>query len=267
MSDIVHLENLTVKNGENLILEDVTLEISSGETVAILGASGCGKSTLLDVIHGIVEPTSGTVSTLQVEQPVDSINERDRLRAKIGRIFQGGALFESMTVAQNLACILAEHTELTSVEIEILVKLRLEAVGLRTVRDLSPAELGGGQRARLALARALVLDPPLLLCDDPGAGLDPPGQVAVDRVLKDQARLLGATVIVATHRVESALRIADRWVLLHRGQVQVDGPPVDLLQHPNLSLREFLEASPVKDAKGTLIDFTKDLLGKEASAS
>ena len=265
MSDIVHLTDLTVENGNNTILEGINLEISSGETVALLGASDCGKSTLLDVIHGLVEPTKGTVTTLGVDQPVLSITERDLLRAKIGRIFQGGALFESMSVAENLACILAEHTELEEMEIEILVKLRLEAVGLRSVRDLSPAELGGGQRARLALARALVLDPPLLLCDDPGSGLDPPGQVAVDRVLRDQARLLGATVIVATHRVESALRIADRWVLLHRGQVQADGAPVDLLQHPDLSLREFLEASPVKEAKGTLIDFTHDLLAKEST--
>jgi phospholipid/cholesterol/gamma-HCH transport system ATP-binding protein len=262
---VVRISDLHVSFDGRSILRGIDLVVPRGETLVILGGSGCGKTTLLHCLTGAVRPDRGTVEVLG--RPVAALAGAalDAHRVQVGFLFQHGALFESMTVRENIACVLREHTPLTAEEIEILIAMKLELVGLRHATDLLPAQLSGGMRKRVALARALSLDPPLMLYDEPGAGLDPISLAAVDRIIETLARVLGMTSLVVTHHIESALRIADRVIFLHGGQIVAEGPPETLEEHPDPRLRQFLEGSaegPLSDP-AQAEDFAISLLGKE----
>ena len=261
---IVRVENVHVSFDGRKILRGVDLEVFRGETLVILGGSGCGKSTLLNCVTGSVVPDHGRVEVLG--SSVDSMTERqlDSHRVKVGFLFQHGALFQSMTVRENLAAVLHEHTTLTEEEIDILVKMKLELVGLRHTVDLMPSQLSGGMRKRVALARALVLDPPLMLYDEPGAGLDPVSLAGVDRIIATLARVLGMTSLVVTHHMSSAMRIADRLIFLHGGQIVAQGTPEEFQTHDDPRLRQFLDGAaegPLNDSEMD-DDYAVSLLGK-----
>jgi phospholipid/cholesterol/gamma-HCH transport system ATP-binding protein len=262
---VVRLVDVHVAFDGRPILRGIDLEVPRGETLVILGGSGCGKTTLLHCLTGALVPDRGSVEVLG--RPVAELvgAPLDAHRVQVGFLFQHGALFESMSVRENIACVLREHTPLSEEEIDILIQMKLELVGLRHAIDLLPAQLSGGMRKRVALARALALDPPLMLYDEPGAGLDPISLAAVDHIIATLARVLGMTSLVVTHHLESALRIADRVIFLHGGQIVAMGTPKELHDHPDPRLRQFLEGNaegPLNEP-GRDEDYAVSLLGKD----
>jgi phospholipid/cholesterol/gamma-HCH transport system ATP-binding protein len=262
------------------VLEDVNLDVHRGETLVIMGGSGCGKSTLLNCMIGELPIDGGTITyrTRAHEGPVDisklSEEEMDRLRRHFGILFQSGALFNSMTLAENIALPLREHSYVDKSIIDIVVTLKLQQVKMLPHRDKMPAQLSGGQKKRAGLARATALDPEILFYDEPSAGLDPVTSCTIDELIMDLAKKLKITSVVVTHEMDSAFRIADRMVMLDRGKVLKIGPKADFVairdaaphsvQDPAERLiNQFLNgrsAGPLTDAEG-LSEFEKLLIG------
>jgi phospholipid/cholesterol/gamma-HCH transport system ATP-binding protein len=215
------------------VLDGVTFDIRRGECLVIMGGSGCGKSTLLNCLIGELQPDAGriTYKTRDAAEPIEitQLDEAslDRIRRKFGILFQSGALLNSLTVEQNVALPLREHTELDESIIDIVCTLKLEQVRMLPHRDKMPAQLSGGQKKRAALARALALDPEILYYDEPSAGLDPVTSATIDELIIDLTRKLNVTSVVVTHEMDSAFRIADRMVMLDRGRVLRIGPRGD----------------------------------------
>jgi phospholipid/cholesterol/gamma-HCH transport system ATP-binding protein len=206
------------------VLDGVSLDVLRGETIVIMGRSGCGKSTLLLLMIGLLWPDGGYIELLG--QKLSDLDEQhmDEVRQRFGVLFQSGALFNSMTVADNIALPLREHTELDSDTIDIIVRIKLEQVGLRHAMGLMPAQLSGGMKKRAALARALALDPEILFFDEPSTGLDPVTAAKVDQLISGLADKLGITSVVVTHEMDSAFRIADRMAVLDQGRILKVGP-------------------------------------------
>ena len=215
---------LTKRYGDRPILRGVDLQIRRGETMVIMGGSGDGKSTLLRLMIGSISPDEGRIEILG--QDITAIDETqlDAVRRRFGILFQSGALFNSMTVADNVALPLREHTTLDEQTIAVMVRIKLELVGLRHAADLMPAELSGGMKKRAGLARAIALDPQILFYDEPSAGLDPVTSAQIDQLIIDLSRKLGVTSVVVTHEMDSAFRIADRMAMLDRGRLVMVGP-------------------------------------------
>jgi phospholipid/cholesterol/gamma-HCH transport system ATP-binding protein len=215
------------------VLDGVTFDIRRGECLVIMGGSGCGKSTLLNCLIGELQPDAGRI-TYKTRDAADAVEitgldeaALDRIRRKFGILFQSGALLNSLTVEQNVALPLREHTELDESIIEIVCTLKLEQVRMLAHRAKVPAQLSGGQKKRAALARALALDPEILYYDEPSAGLDPVTSATIDELIIDLTRKLNVTSVVVTHEMDSAFRIADRMVMLDRGRVLRIGPRSD----------------------------------------
>ena len=221
---VVRVVDLVKRFGQRAVLDGVNLEIRRGETMVIMGGSGCGKSTLLRHMIGSLFPSEGRVELLG--QNLNDLDDRglNALRLKFGILFQSGALFNSMTVGDNVALPLREHTDLDEDTIEIMVMIKLEQVGLREAADLMPAEISGGMKKRAGLARAISLDPEILFYDEPSAGLDPVTSAEIDQLMMDLSGKLGVTSVVVTHEMDSAFRIADRMAMLDRGKVLKLGP-------------------------------------------
>ena len=215
----VRVVELVKRFGDLTVLDGVNLEVHRGETIVIMGGSGCGKSTLLRHMIGSLFPSEGHVELLG--HNIDELDDEDlnALRLRFGILFQSGALFNSMTVADNVALPLREHTDLDEETIEIMVMIKLEQVGLREAADRMPAEISGGMKKRAGLARAIAMDPEILFYDEPSAGLDPVTSAEIDRLMMDMSQKLGVTSVVVTHEMDSAFRIADRMVMLDRGKV------------------------------------------------
>jgi phospholipid/cholesterol/gamma-HCH transport system ATP-binding protein len=220
---ILRVENLQARYGERRVLHDVSFQVFPREIRVILGGSGSGKSTLIKHMLRLAEPSAGRVSILGREITDLDEEELNQTRLRVGFLFQNGALLGSLTVAENVAMPLEMHTSLPPAVIQTLVHQRLTQVGLATAGEYLPAELSGGMRKRAALARALILDPPLLVCDEPSAGLDPVTARQLDALLLDLRRQLGTTLIVVTHEIASIRRIADRILFLEKGGVAFDG--------------------------------------------
>ncbi|MDP7638913.1 MAG: ATP-binding cassette domain-containing protein, partial [Candidatus Hydrogenedentes bacterium] len=195
---IVDVNDLVVKYGDRTVLQDIDIQIHRGETFVILGGSGCGKSTLLRNLSGLMRPHSGQIMLDGQDFTAMSDDERVSVRKKIGMCFQGSALFGSMTVGENVALPLREHTKLESSIIDIMVKIKLELVGLSGFEDYMPSELSGGMKKRVGLARAMAMDPEILFCDEPGAGLDPITAAEIDQLLLTVNESLGTTLVVVT---------------------------------------------------------------------
>jgi len=218
MSVAIEIRDLVRVFGKQTVLNGINLDIHEGETMVIMGGSGCGKSTLLRHLIGSLKPTSGTIKLFGHD--LSSLDEAglDKVRSYFGILFQSGALFNSMTVAENVALPLREHTELDGTTIDIMVKIKLEQVGLREHAEKFPSQISGGMKKRAGLARALALDPRILFYDEPSAGLDPVTSAEIDQLMLDLTRKLGVTSVVVTHEMDSAFTIADRMVMLDKGR-------------------------------------------------
>jgi phospholipid/cholesterol/gamma-HCH transport system ATP-binding protein len=215
----IQIRGLQTHYGTRQILHDVDLTIEAGEIMVIMGGSGSGKSTLLRHLVGLETPTAGEIRLLGVDIAQASASEMLPVRQKIGVAFQGGALFSSMTVLENTMLPLKEHTKLDRKTMEIMARLKLEVVGLADFDNLMPSELSGGMLKRAAVARAIVMDPDLLFFDEPSAGLDPVVSSALDDLILLLRDAMNMTIVVVTHELESAFKIADRITILDRGHI------------------------------------------------
>lgn len=237
----ISIRGLTQRFGDNEVLRGIDLDIFRGETLVILGSSGGGKSVLLKHLPGLLRPVSGSIKVDGVE--ISAFAERDwgPIRRQMGVMFQGGALFDSFTVAENVAFPLRESGLKKEAEIKSRVAEALEIVRLPGEEDKLPSDLSGGMRKRVALARAVVSKPACVLYDEPHAGLDPVTADSIDHLIKDLQRTHGMTNIVVTHEMRSVFRIADRVVFLEKGKVHWTGTPDELRETKDPELRAFIE--------------------------
>jgi phospholipid/cholesterol/gamma-HCH transport system ATP-binding protein len=257
---MVDVNGLVVKYGDRTVLQDINLQIHRGETFVILGGSGCGKSTLLRNLSGLMRPHSGRIAINGDDFTAMSDNERVAIRKKMGMCFQGSALFGSMTVGDNVALPLREHTKLEPSTIDIMVKIKLELVGLSGFEDYMPSELSGGMKKRAGLARAMAMDPDIIFYDEPSAGLDPIVAAGLDELIRKMQHTFGLTSVVVTHEMESVKLIADRVCMLDKGRVIAVGTLEELQKVDHPFIEQFFERRP--DAYGEdSADYHQSLTG------
>jgi len=241
LEPIISLRDLRVSYGEREILHGINFDVVRGETLVILGGSGSGKSTLLRTLVGLEKPSAGQIWIKGREIAKASEAELDEIRTKIGMSFQGGALFGSMTVGENVALPLREHTQLEDSTIEIMLRLKLEEVGLAGFEYYMPSQLSGGMKKRAAVARAMAMDPEILFFDEPSAGLDPIIAAGVDQLILDLKKAFHMTIVVVTHELASAFLIADRMVLIDKGNVVAIGTTAEMRSSTHPRVRQFLD--------------------------
>jgi phospholipid/cholesterol/gamma-HCH transport system ATP-binding protein len=237
---VIEVRDLVAHYGDREILHGVSFAVERGEIMVIMGGSGSGKSTLLRHLLGLERPTSGSIRVLGQEISRMSEIELYELSRRIGVAFQGGALMSSMSVGENVMLPLREHTRLDLETMRIMMRLKLEVVSLAGFEDLMPSELSGGMVKRAAFARAIIMDPAILYCDEPSAGLDPVVSSALDDLILRLRDALGMTIVVVTHELESAFRIADRITVLDRGEILVVGSVGQVRESPNPRIQNLL---------------------------
>lgn len=230
--------------GERAILSGLNMEFPRGKVIAVMGGSGCGKTTVLRLIGGQVSAQKGQV--LFEGQDIGVMNTSDLMsaRRRMGMLFQFGALFTDMSVFENVAFPLREHTKVSEETLRDLVLMKLNAVGLRGARDLMPSQISGGMARRVALARAIALDPPLIMYDEPFAGLDPISLGITARLIKNMNQALGATSILVTHDIPETFEIADYVYFIANGQIAAEGTPDDLKASSDPFVKQFVSAEP-----------------------
>ena len=240
---LIELRHVRKTFGSQVALEDVTFSVERGQTLVILGASGGGKSTLLKTMITALKPDSGEVIVDGTD--ITRLPERElpRIRRKFGVLFQDGALLNSLTVAENIALPIRYHTSLPLETIDIMVKMKLEVVGLREAEEKLPAQLSGGMRKRASLARAIALDPAIVFYDEPSSGLDPVATAVISELINDLKNKMGLTNVVITHDIHSAFEIADWIVLLYRGCIAAQGTVPEILQNEDPLVRQFITGS------------------------
>ena len=275
---VVEVCDLVKRFGDQVVLDGVNLQVMPGETMVVMGGSGSGKSTILRHMIGSLHPDAGYVTLLGKRLSLLSEDQLNEVRKKFGILFQSGALFNSMTVAENVSLPLTEHTTLDQNIIDIQVKIKLELVGLREHADKYPAQISGGMKKRAGLARALALDPAILFYDEPSAGLDPVTSAEIDRLIVDLTKKLGVTSVVVTHEMDSAFTVADRMAMLDKGRMlmvdrreaferlrDVEAERVGELDEKEQLIRQFLRG----DAEGPITrrkeetNYAEDLLGTQ----
>jgi len=225
----------------NRVLRGLDLAVQAGESLTIIGGSGSGKSVLLRLIIGLLKPDVGQI--LLEGQDIVPLREREllRIRRKIGMVFQGSALFDSLSVEENVAYALREHTDWDGERIRARVREALDLVGLNDVERMQPAELSGGMRKRVAVARAIALPPRILLYDEPTTGLDPSNVEKVNELILDLKHKLGVTSVVVTHDMPSALKVSDRLAMLREGRIAAIGSPEEIQATHHSLIRDFIE--------------------------
>ncbi len=240
LSFMIRLVNINKSFRSQQVLRDLNLIIPSGQTTVIIGRSGGGKSVLLKHIMGLMRPDSGEVWI--DDEEINRLNQRNlyRVRKRFGMLFQEGALFDSMSVGENVAFPIREHKKLTPSEIEKLVSEKLALVGLRDIEDKMPSELSGGMRKRVALARAIALDPDILLFDEPTTGLDPIMTAAIDQLIVETQKRFQMTCVVISHDIQSVFRIAHNIFMLYEGKIIEGGTPEIFRQSTNKIIQDFL---------------------------
>lgn len=241
---VIEVVDLVRKFGDRAVINNVSLKIHRGETLVIMGGSGCGKSTLLRHIIGSMRPTSGSVKIFGEEITAMNEQEISDVRRRFGMLFQSGALLASLTVGENVALPLLEHTENSIDEIEEIVRDKLQMVGLTGFENLKPAEISGGMKKRVGLARALALDPELLFSDEPTSGLDPIMTAVVDQLTLKLTEGTGMTAVVVTHDMTSAFRIATRMIMLGHGSIIAQGTPDEIRNSPHPEVQQFIHGEP-----------------------
>jgi len=245
---IIVVKNLTKQFGPTVVLDNVSLKIAKGRTTVVIGPSGCGKTVLIKHFIALVRPTSGEVYFKG--QRIDNLSERqlNKIRTRYGFLFQGGALFDGLTVAENIMFPIRQHFEVSDWhEVEELVKAKLAMVGLDGYQNYYPANLSGGQRKRVALARAIALNPEVILYDEPTTGLDPIRADIINELILKLQRELGETTVVVTHDMTSAYKIADRIVMLHSGRIIADGDADHIRNHPHPRVQQFINGQVSED--------------------
>lgn len=241
---LIEVKNLIKSFDGRVVLDGINLAVERGSVFAIMGGSGCGKTTLLRHLIGVMRPDSGQI--LVGGQDITSYDENmmDGYRKRFGMLFQMGALLNSLSVHDNIALPLREHTKLDEKIIGVVVKMKLELVGLRDFEHLKPAQLSGGMQKRVALARALALDPEIVYYDEPTSGLDPVVTGVIGQLILDLSKRMGITSVVVTHDIGCAFRIADRMVVMFRGRVVAAGTPKEIQQSPDPVVQQFIHGSP-----------------------
>ncbi len=268
---IIEVDSLVRHFGAQKVLDGVSFKVYEGDTFVIMGGSGCGKSTLLRHLIGTEKPTSGSIKIFGQEITTMRADAMQKMRGRYGMLFQSGALLQSLTVAQNVALPLVEHTQLDAGLIDTVVKMKLEQVGLTGHGHKKPSEISGGMKKRAALARALALDPPLVFSDEPTAGLDPIMTAVVDELTQRLTQKIGATVVVVTHDMNSVFRIGTRIIMLgtgpHQGKIIAAGTPEEIRAHPHPAVQQFINGDPQGDGSddsGELL-YRETLLGTAAA--
>ncbi len=242
--NIIEVTDLVRKFGDRAVLDDISFNVQRGDTLVIMGGSGCGKSTLLRHMIGSMKPTSGCVKLFGEEITIMKERELERVRLRFGMLFQSGALLASLTVGENVALPLLQHTDKSPDEIEEIVKQKLQMVGLTGFEDLKPDEISGGMKKRVGLARALALDPELLFSDEPTSGLDPIMTAVVDELTLKLAHGSHMTAVVVSHDMTSAFRIASRMIMLGHGGIVAEGTPNEIRASSNPEVQQFINGEP-----------------------
>jgi len=251
---IIVVEDLRKQFGDTEVLKGVDLPILEGRVTAIIGASGSGKSVLVKHIIGLLEPTSGRILFQGNDVTAMSKRARDRIRHHFGMLFQHSALFDSMSVEENIAFPLVEHTRKTRKEIRKVVAEKLDLLGLAGIEKMNPSDLSGGMRKRVGLARAIVLNPDVLIYDEPTTGLDPITTIQVDRMIKETQQQLHVTSIVISHDMASTFRIADQVAMIHSGRIVERCAPQAFRESEKPEVRDFLMASSLGGEGLALMD-------------
>ena len=245
---VITLKNVTKKFGDNVVLDGVSLEIEKGKTTAVIGPSGCGKTVLIKHLIVLLRPSEGEVYFK--DRRIDNLEESElnRIRTHFGFLFQGGALFDSLSVAENIMFPVRQHYRITDWSgVEDLVKTKLVMVGLDGFQNFYPANLSGGQRKRVALARAIALNPEVVLYDEPTTGLDPIRADVINELILKLQRGLGLTSVVVTHDMTSVYKIADRIIMLHNGKIIADGDADYIRNHPHPVVQQFIKGQVSED--------------------
>ena len=242
--NIIEVTDIVRKFGDRAVLDDISFNVQRGDTLVIMGGSGCGKSTLLRHMIGSMKPTSGCVKLFGEEITTMKERELERVRLRFGMLFQSGALLASLTVGENVALPLLQHTDKSPDEIEEIVKQKLQMVGLTGFEDLKPDEISGGMKKRVGLARALALDPELLFSDEPTSGLDPIMTAVVHELTLKLAHGSHMTAVVVSHDMTSAFRIASRMVMLGHGGIVAQGTPDEIRASSNPEVQQFINGEP-----------------------
>jgi phospholipid/cholesterol/gamma-HCH transport system ATP-binding protein len=238
---VISARGLRVKYGDREVLHGIDFDVLHGETVVILGGSGSGKSTLLRTLVGLEKPSSGEVLVKGTDLARATARQMEAIRKRIGLSFQGGALIGSMTIGENIALPLLEHSDLAPSTIEVMVRIKLEQVGLSGFEHFNPSQLSGGMRKRAAIARALAMDPEILFFDEPSAGLDPIMAAGIDDLILNLKKAYAMSMIVVTHELASAFRIADRIILIDRGRILAMGLVAEVQRSTEPRVRQFLD--------------------------
>lgn len=248
---MIEIKDLAKSFGELRVLEQVDLTIQDGESVVVLGRSGTGKSVLLKHIIGLLMPDRGSIKVDGDEVTAMSYNELAELRRRFGMVFQMAALFDSMTVQENIGLSLREHTKKKDEEIREIVRAKLELVGLPGIEEKKPADLSGGMRKRVGLARAIAMDPQYILYDEPTAGLDPVTSDQISKLIRSLQKQLKVTAIVVTHDMNNAFEVGDRLCLLHKGRIHFDGTPDEIRATDDPVVQQFIQGEstgPIAEA-------------------
>jgi phospholipid/cholesterol/gamma-HCH transport system ATP-binding protein len=256
---MIELRDVHMQFEEKNVLEGVSLDVQPQERLVIMGQSGSGKSTILRLILGILRPNAGSVFFQHFE--INRLKRRklQQVRRRIGMVYQYSALLSSFTVRENVALPLQELTDKSRSEIDRIVDEKLELVGMQDAKDLLPDELSGGMRKRVGLARALVLEPELILLDEPSAGLDPVIATVVDELIISLTEKSKVTSVIVTHEMESAFRIATRMAMLYEGKIIEEGEPDELKESKNPVVAQFLSGS----TEGPILEGTPDAIRKK----
>ncbi len=266
---VIEVRDLVKVFGVRTVLNKVSFTVEKGDTMIIMGGSGCGKSTLLRHIIGAMKPTSGSIKLFGEEITTMPQKKLEQLRLRFGMNFQFGALLQSLTVGENVALPLIENSRVDPKIVDLIVKMKLELVGLTGFENLKPAEISGGMRKRVGLARAVALDPELLFSDEPTSGLDPIMTAVIDRFTHDLTRKLDMTAVVVTHDMTSAFRIGTKMIVLGAGKragtIIAHGTPDEIKNHPDPEVQQFIKGEPDGPVPLKLSpeDYIESLLGHE----